>query len=251
MFNLTTIRTTRMPWVEVARSITPPVIWSFLFKRLVVRDIPDAELYSPGFSPWLESSFQKFFREHVEPYTVVTPPRAWTLWQGLGQALNVPGAVMEAGVFQGGTARLLREVLGEKADRTLYLFDSFEGMHSVTKENDRHQPGDFADTSVESVRAVVGSEPFIDYRKGWIPETFAGLEGESFCFAHIDLDLYQGVLDTLTFVYPRLSPGGIIVLDDYGFASCPGARRAVEQFFADKLERPLALQTCQALIHKL
>ena len=41
------------------------------------------------------------------------------------------------------------------------------------------------------------------------------------------------------------------MLDDFGFASCPGARRAVEEFFADKPERPLALQTCQGLIHKL
>ncbi len=208
-------------------------------------------MYKPGFSPWLNPSFQDFFHQHVEPHTVVTMPRAWTLWQGLGQALNVPGAVMEAGVFQGGTARLLREVLGKRADRTLYLFDSFEGMHSVTEHNDRHQVGDFADTSVESVRNVVGSDPFIDYRKGWVPDTFAGLEHETFCFAHIDLDLYQGVVDTLNFVYPRLSRGGIIVLDDYGFASCPGARRAVDEFFADKPERPLALQTCQALIHKL
>lgn len=50
---------------------------------------------------------------------------------------------------------------------------------------------------------------------------------------------------------PRLSPGGIIVLDDYGIASCPGARRAVDDFFMDKPERPLALLTAQALIHKL
>ena len=97
----------------------------------------------------------------------------------------------------------------------------------------------------------MGSDDFIDYRKGWVPETFAGLEDKSFCFAHIDLDLYQGVLDSLTFLYPRMSAGGIIVLDDFGFASCPGARRAVDEFFADKPEFPLALQTCQGLIHKL
>jgi len=71
------------------------------------------------------------------------------------------------------------------------------------------------------------------------------------CFAHIDLDLYQGVLDTLAFVYPRMPTGGVIVCDDYGFASCPGARRAIEEFFADKPEKPLALLTGQAVIHKL
>ena len=128
------------------------------------------------------------------------------------------------------------------------------GMSDTKKvdgASDRHAEGDFSDTSVEAVRAVVGSDGFIELRKGWVPETFAGLEDEVFCFAHIDLDLYEGVRDTLSFVYPRLSPGGIIVLDDYGFASCPGARRAVDEFFADKPERPLALLTSQAVIHKL
>jgi len=70
-------------------------------------------------------------------------------------------------------------------------------------------------------------------------------------FAHIDLDLYQGVFDTLAFVYPRMPAGGVIVFDDYGFASCPGARRAVEEFFDDKPEKPLALHTGQAVVHKL
>lgn len=222
-----------------------------MYNRLVVRDIPDAEYYRPSYSPWLAPWFRTLFEEHVRPHSVVSIERCWTLWQSLAQAVNCPGAVMEAGVFQGGTARLLREVIGERRDRKLYLFDSFEGMQKVDADSDRHSEGDFADTSLDGVRSVVGSDPFIEFRKGWVPAIFSGLEGETFCFAHIDLDLYEGVRDTLAFVYPRLSPGGVIVLDDYGFASCPGARRAVDDFFADKPERPLALLTSQALIHKL
>lgn len=156
----------------------------------------------------------------------------------------------ETGVFQGGTARLIREAMAGHDAKQLFLFDSFEGMKTVSTV-DRHKEHDFADTSVESVRSVVGDEPFIHYRKGWVPDTFAGLEDRRFCFAHIDLDLYQGVLDSLTFIYPRLSSGGAIVFDDYGFASCPGARKAVDAFFADKPERPLALSTAQALVTKL
>ncbi|MGZ6142269.1 MAG: TylF/MycF/NovP-related O-methyltransferase [Myxococcales bacterium] len=162
----------------------------------------------------------------------------------------MPGDVMEAGVFKGGTARLLRLTM-EGQGRTLRLFDAFEGMARTDAALDRHRAGDFSDTSLEAVRALVGDEPFIDYRKGWIPQTFAGLEQARFCFAHVDVDLYQSILDTLAFVYPRLSPGGVIVFDDYGFASCPGARRAVDEFFAGKPERPLALQTGQALVVKL
>ena len=61
----------------------------------------------------------------------------------------------------------------------------------------------------------------------------------------IDLDLYEGVRDSLGFFYPRMAPGGVIVLDDYGFASCPGARAAADEFFDDKPERLLALSTAQ------
>jgi O-methyltransferase len=247
---IATLRTTRMPWVEVARSVVPPILWQAMYERLVVKSVPDAELYKPSFSPWRAAWFQRIYAE-ISPHTVVSLQRCWTLWQGLSQALHVEGDVMEAGVFQGGTARLLRLALGEQHAKHLYLFDSFDGMKRVSDHEDRHSEGDFADTSVEAVRHVVGGGESVHLRKGWIPETFAGLGDTRFCFAHIDLDLYQGVRDSLEFVYPRLSRGGMIVLDDYGFASCPGARKAVDEFFENKPERPLALSTSQAIIHKL
>ena len=139
--------------------------------------------------------------------------------------------------------------------RLTELVNHIEGdvrdMKVADDELDRHVSGDFADTSLEGVQKVVGTGDFVHFHKGWIPDTFAGLEKQKVCFAHIDLDLYQGVLDTLAFVYPRMPTGGVIVCDDYGFASCPGARRAIEEFFADKPEKPLALLTGQAVIHKL
>jgi len=246
---IATLRTTRMPWVEIARSIVPPILWQAMYERLVVKSVADAELYKPNFSPWRAPWFKDLYAE-ISPHTVVSLQRCWTLWQGLSQAIHVEGDVMEAGVFQGGTARLLRRVLGEQHEKQLYLFDSFEGMKRVS-DKDRHTEGDFADTSVEAVRKIVGGSDSVHLFKGWIPNTFAGLSDARFCFAHIDLDLYQGVRDSLDFLYPRLSHGGVIVLDDYGFASCPGARKAVDEFFQDKPERPLALSTSQAIIHKL
>ncbi len=248
--SIATLRTTRMPWVEIARSITPPVLWQALYKRLVVKSVADAELYKPNFSPWRAPWFQDIYCG-ISPHTVVSLQRCWTLWQGLSQALNVPGDVMEAGVFQGGTARLLRLALGAEHGRALHLFDSFDGMKSVSASDDRHVEGDLSDTSVAGVQKVVGADDFIHYHRGWIPDTFAGLEDCRFCFAHIDLDLYEGVRDSLAFLYPRLSSGGVIVFDDYGFASCPGARKAVDEFFADKPEHPLTLSTSQCVVHKL
>lgn len=243
------IRTTRAPGIELARAVTPPFIWSELYRRLVVKSIPDADRYKPHYQPWRAKWFVDLY-DSISPYTVVPIERAWTVWQMALHASSLEGIMLEAGVFQGGTARLLRRV-AEEQKKQLHLFDSFEGMKVADDELDRHVSGDFADTSLEGVQKVVGTGDFVHFHKGWIPDTFAGLEMQKVCFAHIDLDLYQGVLDTLAFVYPRMPTGGVIVCDDYGFASCPGARRAIEEFFADKPEKPLALLTGQAVIHKL
>lgn len=247
MQQLETLRTTRLPWVSLAKQIAPPMLWGALYRWLIVRDIPLAERYSPHYSPWLSEDFKATY-EAIRNHTLVPLQSCWTLHQMLAQCLNLPGDVLEAGVFRGGTARLLREGIG--SSRTLFLLDSFEGMKK-TSQSDRHREGDFSDTSLESVRSFVGDQPFIRYIKGWIPDTFSEIQNNRFCFVHIDLDLYQGIIDCLEFAYPRLSPGGMIVLDDYGYASCPGARQAVEEFFTTKPEKPLALSTAQALIVKL
>jgi O-methyltransferase len=247
--SIATLRTTTMPWVEILRSVTPPFLWQAAYSRLVASGIPDAELYRLHYSPWLSEEFRELYAQ-ISPHTVVSIQRAWTLWQGVHQAMNLPGDVAEAGVFRGGTAKLLAKAMVERPGKQLFLFDSFEGMVSVSAD-DRHAKGDFSDTSLEGVQKVIGDHPFVEFRKGWVPATFEGLEQRQFCFVHIDLDLHDGVLESLRFFYPRMSPGGIIVLDDYGFASCPGARAAADEFFADKPERLLALSTAQAIIHKL
>ena len=66
-------------------------------------------------------------------------------------------------------------------------------------------------------------------------------------FAHVDVDVYQSVWDCCEFIYPRLTTGGVMVFDDYGFPTCPGARKAVDEFFANKPETPIILQTGQAI----
>ena len=58
---------------------------------------------------------------------------------------------------------------------------------------------------------------------------------------HIDVNLYQPTLDSLAFFYPRMQHGGIVVCDDYGFSTCPGATRAVQEFLADAPEKMVAL----------
>jgi O-methyltransferase len=83
-----------------------------------------------------------------------------------------------------------------------------------------------------------------------LPDTFSGLESHCIAFAHIDVDIYRSVIDSIKFIWPRLSPGGFVVFYDYGFPSCPGALRAVDEFFAQTPAHPFCLHTGQALVFK-
>ena len=183
-------------------------------------------------------------------YTAVTWPRCHVLYRTAMNACQLTGSVAEVGVYRGGSARILTEVFAE-AGKTVNLFDTFEGMPQVEPDLDLHRQGDFSDTSVEKVESQL--EGLSNYRilKGLFPETAEPVAGEKFCLAHIDVDIYKSVMDCCDFFYSRLVPGGVMVFDDYGEPTCPGARKAVDEFFATRRETPVYVPTGQCLIHKL
>ena len=89
-----------------------------------------------------------------------------------------------------------------------------------------------------------------EFRAGWMPDTFVGLEDKQYAFVHIDVDFYQSTLDCCGYFYTRLTPGGILLFDEYGWPSAHGEKVAADEYFADKPERPIALITGQALVLK-
>lgn len=207
-------------------------------------------LYRPLYSPWHSDAFERYFGI-ARPRTLVSPDRCYVLERLLRQTLPVPGEVFECGVYRGGTAALLWALLNEaKSEKRLFLFDTFEGMPETDPVKDHHKRGDFSDTSLESVRAFVGGGERCIFKPGFIPATFDGLDDLSLSFCHIDVDIYRSIMDSLNFIWPRLSTGGVIVFDDYGFPSCPGAKEAVDEFFQNQQAVPLCLQTGQAIVFK-
>jgi hypothetical protein len=88
----------------------------------------------------------------------------------------------------------------------------------------------------------------VTFHVGWIPHTFAAVEDRRFALVHIDVDLHAPTHDALVFFFERLEPNGIVVCDDYGSAYCPGARKAFDEFFADRPESIIELPTGQALV---
>jgi O-methyltransferase len=207
--------------------------------------------------PWLSSDYDQLFNLASAGNTLVSRDRLWVLHQMLLQTKDVTGDVFECGVYKGGSAAMLAYDLDRlKSDKTLHLFDTFDGMPTTDPNRDWHKAGDFADTSLLVAQAAVANhhEGLVTWHPGHIPETFLNsdwtINGSAISFAHIDVDVYQSVWDCLTWIWPRLWNGGVIVLDDYGFPTCPGAREAVDEFFSTRSAMPLILQTGQAVVFK-
>ena len=148
---------------------------------------------------------------------------------------------------------------GSRAGRARrhHIFDSFEGLSEPSgpdRPSDARawawQRGDLS-VPIETVRQNLRRFDFVAYHRGWIPERFHEVAERRFCFVHVDVDLYQPTRDSIEFFYERLVPGGVLLCDDYGFTTCPGARRAFDEFVADKPERSVVhLTTGQGLIVK-
>lgn len=219
-------------------------------------NIPDKEFYRPLFSPWAGfGDFPAFFGK-AGTNTLVSPDRCYVLYSLARQALGITGDFWECGVYKGGTAAMLAEIISHFSPdapvprRQLRLFDTFCGMPDTNPEKDLHKKGDFSDVSMAEVKRVVGHDELVSYHQGFIPQTFKGLERSQIALAHIDVDIYQSVFDCSQFIFPRLVPGGFMIFDDYGFPSCPGARSAVDTYFKDSKAYPLVLPTGQAVVFK-
>lgn len=188
-------------------------------------------------------TFEKFSGDNWTSFE-----RKWNLKEFLRQVRNVPGDFAECGVFRGGSAYLMCEAAG--ADKHVHLFDSYEGLSKPDDHENFHwSEGDLSVTE-ETVRDNLdGFENFSTY-KGWIPERFADVAHLSFSLVHIDVDLEQPTRDSIEFLFPKLSPGGVLLLDDHGSAMCPGARQAALDYFATRDEEVLDLATGQGLVIK-
>jgi hypothetical protein len=175
-------------------------------------------------------------------YTMVGRQRLDNLDHCVAAAIEdgVEGDLIECGVWRGGATILMRGILAAYGidDRTVWVADSFMGLPKPD------HPNDYADlsaekrpqlaVSLERVKQNFATFDLLDDRvrfvPGWFNETLHELPVESLCVLRLDGDLYESTMTTLEALYDRVSPGGFVIVDDYG--ATPVCAAAVDEFRA-------------------
>ncbi len=157
---------------------------------------------------------------------------------------DVQGDYVECGVWKGQSAYIISSHLKKRKNNSLlHLFDSFDGGLSDKTEKDKNLAENLTSERILEEKLAFSSTKaeleenlskfdFLKIYEGWIPDRFHEVKDKSFCFIHIDVDLYEPTLESLNFFYSRLNQKGIIVCDDYNFCQFPGAKKAFDEFFS-------------------
>jgi hypothetical protein len=215
------------------------------------------EIYKPQLI-WFEDPDYLRAKGEADRLAIIGIPsdRCYMLLEMARHVRDVPGDVAECGTRYGKSSLFILTGLGQPSGKQFEIFDSFEGL-STPGQGDRDEKGEISwtpgDLAVPEDIVRNNLHAFADrihLHKGWIPARFGDVADRKFAFVHVDVDLYEPTRDSVAFFYPRTSSGGVIICDDYGSAYCPGAKKAFDEFFADKPEQIISLPTGQALVIK-
>lgn len=157
-------------------------------------------------------------------------------------AEKIPGAVAELGVYQGGFASEINALFPE---REQYYFDTFTGFDDRDLENEPAGTGsrhcDFTDTSVDFVKKRLRFPAKAHLIPGYFPDSTSDIPELAYALVSIDPDLYAPTLAGLAYFWPRISPGGVILIHDYTSLQFPGVRKAVDEFSEPRHIYPIPL----------
>jgi O-methyltransferase len=203
----------------------------------------------------LDDGFREL-RERVAAATMTSTERMHALYQAINYATDagIGGAVVECGVWRGGSSMLsaLALLARDDSSRTLWLYDTFEGMVAPgdldvthdgipasvlleTQERTGNAVNDWCVASIEDVRAHMDATGYPRERvrlvEGKVEETIPAQVPDTIAVLRLDTDWFESTWHELVHLYPRLVPGGVLIVDDYGWWR--GAREAVDRYFAE------------------
>jgi O-methyltransferase len=187
----------------------------------------------------------------VQPWTLTSAERIYALIQAVRyvSANCIPGAIVECGVWKGGSMSAIAKTLLQVKDvkRNLYLFDTYEGMPEPTRE-DRDYSGKqatevmrqdpsyrCANAPLEGVKKLLFETGYpqerIHFVQGKVEETIPAAAPDSICLLRLDTDWYGSTKHELVHLFPRVSRSGVIIIDDYGHWK--GSQQACDEYFAE------------------
>ena len=204
----------------------------------------------------IEDSFLSFWGD-VEPFTMTYLERGYALYKAVEYICRnrIPGDFVECGVWKGGSSMLMALSLLEFHDtsRVLHLYDTFSGMTEPSAEDviawnnrsvsekweedrtgvkDNFGPWAVGKDEVASNMKTTGyPQDLIRYVAGDVCETLDNEVPESLALLRLDTDWYRSTVKELEVLYPKLTSGGVLIIDDYGHFK--GARQAVDEYFKD------------------
>lgn len=191
----------------------------------------------------------------VAPYTMTSVERCYHLIQAVRylESNRIAGDIVECGVWRGGSMMLAAQTLMElgSAERSIYLYDTFDGMpppghadvHPSGKAASAVLAADLPEKETSHVWAIAAEETVrrnlqrtgypedrLHFVRGRVEKTIPGVVPERIALLRLDTDWYESTAHELRHLYPRVSPGGVVIIDDYGWWK--GARKAVDEFVA-------------------
>ena len=208
---------------------------------------------SDDYKLWMEDSEFRSIYNKLSPGNPYSQDRKNVIREFARMVRGVDGDLAECGCYEGVSAWFMAN---ELPSVHLHLFDSFAGLSEPAGEDQAHSDSYFSWNAGDlcapesKVRENLATFNSITIYKGWIPERFHEVQDLKFRLVHIDVDLYQPTKDSIEFFFPRMSKGGVMIFDDYGMTSCPGAYKAVEDYMQDKSEYVLSLPTGQGVVIK-
>ena len=167
---------------------------------------------------------------------------------------DIPGDIVELGCYEGTTALFLQRVnKAHPGNRTLHVYDSFAGLPEKTKHDESPTGIQFKAGELRASKGQLITNfkraglPVPAIHKVWFGDLTSADMPQQIAFAFLDGDFYESIRDSLRAIEPHLSPGAVIVVDDYHTEALPGARVAVDEW-AKKKGLPVTIQASLAVI---
>lgn len=186
------------------------------------------------YAPWLKDATFLASYERIKGVSLVNIYQCWELWKLIDETENTPGDVIEVGVFKGATSAIMAARLKQNQSPAKFICcDTFEGVVKASDADNFYKGGEHKDTSLNFVTNLL-TQTFhltnVVFLKGIFPdETGHQVQDSRFRLCHIDVDTYQSGKEVLNWVWDRLSPGGIVVFNDFGYPRTRGITRLVEE----------------------